>query len=618
MKDRNNEQYLKSRSLAMCARRLVSALVISAFLLTAFAGLPTFASEVRIFRGDIKLPSQNISNLALKYPIVMIGGNYYMPLTRDFMAAIGLRLRTSQSYGLCSEAGFFEGEPADSLFIKGSPEKPWAKITAFSLDEMASVPLPESAFGPCINLDNIIPLTGMAYVGEKMLKCNLPFYSIDGVPYICIDYTNDIKVDSTAVLRRGLGHDEPVNLPGRYSTFDRFDKSRFVEDQGSTQNCWAHAAVSLFEIKVAVSEGVYVDFSIDHLISECPIPSTSMSGGNWRGSAAYFTRGIGPVTREAYQKFLNGDDEDGEDSSANSIRELRPEYLITGYSAVSGVDDIKQAIYENGAVLTSIYYGPSRSRFYNSEKFAYFHNDKSHRPTHELILVGWDDYFSASNFKERPEGDGAFIAMNSFGENYGDGGLFYISYYDDIALKNVVTIDSYVKPEHLIAMSRDKSGVTHYETIPGTGDLYAIVKLSADQLKSEFADGSSVSGKRIRGIGVFAGGEAIVTAYYSQQFPTRESKLVYLGETYFEGEGYKVIESYYNVVVKDEFYIVLKYDSSDRFVIPIEAPYPGIDYSIVAAPQTSFIAYKDRNMLKAQALEDFKPNGSIVLRLIVE
>ena len=49
---------------------------------------------------------------------------------------------------------------------------------------------------------------------------------------------------------------------------------------------------------------------------------------------------------------------------------------------------------------------------------------------HEVSIVGWDDNFSASKFNVRPEGDGAWIVKNSWGSNWGDGGYFYLSYYD--------------------------------------------------------------------------------------------------------------------------------------------------------------------------------------------
>ena len=49
---------------------------------------------------------------------------------------------------------------------------------------------------------------------------------------------------------------------------------------------------------------------------------------------------------------------------------------------------------------------------------------------HGVTLIGWDDNYSASNFLITPPGDGAWIFKNSWGENSGNDGYYYASYYD--------------------------------------------------------------------------------------------------------------------------------------------------------------------------------------------
>ncbi len=55
---------------------------------------------------------------------------------------------------------------------------------------------------------------------------------------------------------------------------------------------------------------------------------------------------------------------------------------------------------------------------------------------HGITIVGWDDNYSASNFATTPEGDGAWICRNSWGADWGDGGYFYLSYYDNSIYRN--------------------------------------------------------------------------------------------------------------------------------------------------------------------------------------
>ena len=49
---------------------------------------------------------------------------------------------------------------------------------------------------------------------------------------------------------------------------------------------------------------------------------------------------------------------------------------------------------------------------------------------HHVCIVGWNDAYPAGRFLRRPPGPGAFLIKNSWGTSYGQGGYFWISYYD--------------------------------------------------------------------------------------------------------------------------------------------------------------------------------------------
>lgn len=88
-------------------------------------------------------------------------------------------------------------------------------------------------------------------------------------------------------------------------------------------------------------------------------------------------------------------------------------------------DAIKRAVYETGGVQSSRI---CRSRAEETGA-AYFY-DGAHEANHDVVIVGWDDSFPREAFSPQPEGDGAFLCANSWGEGFGEQGFFYVSYED--------------------------------------------------------------------------------------------------------------------------------------------------------------------------------------------
>ena len=80
----------------------------------------------------------------------------------------------------------------------------------------------------------------------------------------------------------------------------------------------------------------------------------------------------------------------------------------------------------------------SESIYYNRDTNSYCYIG-TEKPNHDSVIVGWDDDFPKENFNMDLEGDGAFICTNSWGEDFGDRGYFYVSYYDtNIGVHNIV------------------------------------------------------------------------------------------------------------------------------------------------------------------------------------
>ena len=69
------------------------------------------------------------------------------------------------------------------------------------------------------------------------------------------------------------------------------------------------------------------------------------------------------------------------------------------------------------------------THYYRKETGAYWYNGDE-KPNHDVVIIGWDDDYPKEKFASAPESDGAFLCINSWGETFGDGGFFHVSYED--------------------------------------------------------------------------------------------------------------------------------------------------------------------------------------------
>lgn len=245
--------------------------------------------------------------------------------------------------------------------------------------------------------------------------------------YLDYSYTWDMQENQAAAS------DTSVNATIVPAAYDLREKARMsgVRNQGNYGTCWASAALGAVESVLLPEEDV--QYSVDHMTLCNGFNLTQNDGGEYTMGMAYLAAWKGPVY-EVDDPY--GDNETNENLTA--VKHIQEMQIIDG----KDYEKIKEAVFKYGGVQTSIYNAlrssQSYSSYYNRKNHAYCYIG-TEKPNHDVVIIGWDDSYSKDNFSVDLEGDGAFICQNSWGDEFGDNGVFYISYYDtNIGTHNVV------------------------------------------------------------------------------------------------------------------------------------------------------------------------------------
>ena len=253
-----------------------------------------------------------------------------------------------------------------------------------------------------------------------------------------------------------------VSLPATYNSRSLGYIDR-VEDQGNHNLCWAFVQNTLAAINVKKDEGKSVNYSEMHMAYALSSAYNNASGyvrevddgGNYEISLAYLARGSGMVT-ESDDPYVKGDFPDRSAAKTDS-------FFSNGYLEEAPIlfdcttQQIKGLIYEYGAVGASIFYD---DYFYNSYTNVY-NCTTVLNPNHGVALVGWNDNTRC------------FLALNSWGTDWGDNGYFWISYDDKVVGDNVFATDySTAVPPYDGIRSYNNFGWVAYESGSKGQSLY--------------------------------------------------------------------------------------------------------------------------------------------------
>lgn len=215
--------------------------------------------------------------------------------------------------------------------------------------------------------------------------------------------------DSTAGLEPGLDA-----APVRYDARDVGGQSYVssVKNQGALGSCWTFATYASMESGLMQAGGPEQDYSENHLVRNHGFYWGPNDGGHIWMSQAYLARLAGPVAE--------ADDPYSDASSAPSPGGAR-QRTFSGLVYEEDPAAIKDALMTHGALHTSMCWDSAAYR--SSDQTYYYAGAAS--TNHAVTLVGWDD--TKTTAAANP---GAWLVKNSWGEGFGDGGYFWMSYDD--------------------------------------------------------------------------------------------------------------------------------------------------------------------------------------------
>lgn len=249
-----------------------------------------------------------------------------------------------------------------------------------------------------------------------------------------------------AVRKAGAGI-LPVSYDARTSGYVTSVKDQ--EDYDNT--CWAFSAVSMAESGI-LAKGKTVggtnptkntlDLSEQHLAyyfyhtpkdplgntdgdATKPLGDYLSVGGNHIFTTFAFAGWIG-LAEESKTKDMDWANNTADISEYPNAVHLQKAYWI---NLSKDVSNVKKMIMEYGSVAVSMrYFGA----YYNAATASYYYSvaAQSVAVNHAVAIVGWDDNYSKDNFNTSPQADGAWLVKNSYGEGFGEGGYFWISYED--------------------------------------------------------------------------------------------------------------------------------------------------------------------------------------------
>ena len=200
--------------------------------------------------------------------------------------------------------------------------------------------------------------------------------------------------------------DLPTAFDWRNHNGENFVSS--VKHQGSCNSCFAFVTVAALESKLSISGKPGLDLSEQIVLS---LSGAGDCSGGYISQASEFLRNVGDTVETCwpYQASYNPTTKYCEGWEENTYKFLNWDWVYP----VNDPETLKRIVYFQGpaVVLFRMF-----TDLYSYNGGIYTHEYGEFETYHAVLVVGWDDTI------------GAFIAKNSWGRNWGEGGFFKVAY----------------------------------------------------------------------------------------------------------------------------------------------------------------------------------------------
>jgi C1A family cysteine protease len=199
----------------------------------------------------------------------------------------------------------------------------------------------------------------------------------------------------------------PADLPPTFNWADS-GKVTPVKNQGACGSCWDFAATAALEAIYKIQRQVEYDLSEQQILS-C-VSGGWGCGGGWMDYAYEHFRDYGAILESGmpYQA------DDGVPCTEDQYPVVAT--LNSWISVPNDVVSLKMALVTAPVAVAFTVY----DNFHSYWNGCYWHEDEGEPVNHAVLLVGWDDNMC--------DGEGAWRVKNSWGDDWGENGYFWIKY----------------------------------------------------------------------------------------------------------------------------------------------------------------------------------------------